>query len=136
MMPSRLPLFLSAGLLAQGLFAVLAGCAATPPRNGVYSLQPHQRARLADGSTLTYDSYSDSRCPAEVRCIWSGRLVLRFIVDSPGGRAEFTLAPDQPSATLAVLHGARIALDPDTIPPVRASDTVDDLMPVTLTVTQ
>ena len=129
MMPSRiLPL-----LLAVLLAPALAGCAATPLRDAAYTLRPHGRIDLADGLTLTYDSYSDSRCPADVRCIWAGRLVLRFVIDGPGGREEFTLAPDQPSATPAALHGARIALDPTAVPLVRASATVDDLMPVTLT---
>jgi gamma-glutamyltranspeptidase/glutathione hydrolase len=89
---------------------------------------------LARGLVLTYDSYSDSRCPANARCVWAGRLIFRFLIDGPAGVEEFTLGPDQPTATPAALHGARITLDTSAIPPARTAGTLrpSDIIPVTL----
>lgn len=134
-LPSLFAIPLAPILCVPLLCAPLAGCATAPPQDEGYTLRPHASVRLADGATLTYDSYSDSRCPADVRCVWAGRLVLRFVIDGPGGPEEFTLAPDQPVAAPRALHGAGIVLDTAAIPPVRANATVDDLMPVTLKIT-
>jgi len=137
-MPSRylpplsavLPAFPLAALLAP----VLAGCAAAPVRDGVYPLRPEQSVALSSELTLTYDSFSDSRCPANAQCIWAGRLIFRFVIDGPEGREEFSLGPDQPAAAPAALHGARVALDPGALPPAHASTTTrpGDVLPVTL----
>lgn len=112
----------------------LAGCAAAPLRDGVYPLRPEQSVALSPGLTLTYDSFSDSRCPANARCVWAGRLVFRFVIDGPGGREEFSLGPDHPTATPNALHGARVALDAATLPPARASTAARprEGLPVTL----
>ena len=121
---------------AMLLMTILAGCAAAPLHEGVYPLRPEQRVELARGLVLTYDSYSDSRCPANTRCIWAGRLIFRFLLDGPDGIEEFTLGPDQPTAAPAALHGARIVLDTSAIPPTRAAGTMrpGDVIPVTLKV--
>ncbi|WP_322402622.1 hypothetical protein [Massilia luteola] len=121
---------------AMLLMTILAGCAAAPLHEGVYPLRPEQRVELARGLVLTYDSYSDSRCPANTRCIWAGRLIFRFLISGPDGAEEFTLGPDQPTAAPASLHGARIALDTSAIPPARAAGTMrpGDVIPVTLKV--
>lgn len=111
----------------------LAGCAAAPIHDATYVVQPRQTLELTRGLTLTYDSFSDSRCPANVRCIWAGRLAFRFIVQNRDGSEEFTLGPDQPVAAPAALHGARVALDLGNVPPARiGSARTPDLMPVTL----
>jgi hypothetical protein len=120
------------------LFApLLAGCATPPPPDAVYPLRPEQSVVLARGLVLTYDSFSDSRCPANTRCIWAGRLIFRFVIDGPDGVEEFTLGPDQPVATPEALHGARVTLDTSTIPPARAAGTTrpGDVIPVTLRIT-
>lgn len=140
MMPSRFPPRPLAALAAFGaaMAATLAGCAANPIHEGVYPLQPEQTVTLARGVTLTYDSFSDSRCPANTQCIWAGKLIFRFIVDGPGGREEFSLGPDQAVATPAALHGARVALDLRALPPARAGAgaRAADPLPVTLTISQ
>jgi hypothetical protein len=105
--------------LAALVLLGLAGCAGAPLKDGTYPLQPHQRVALSGDTTLTYDSFSDSRCPANARCIWAGRLSFQFVLEGPGGREEFSLGPDQLSATPTSLHGARVTLDPASIPPVR-----------------
>lgn len=132
MMPSRY----LARLFVAFLAAALAGCAAAPVRDGVYPLRPEQSVALSHDLTLTYDSFSDSRCPANARCVWAGRLSFQFVLEGPGGREEFSLGPDQPSATPASLHGARVSLDPAGIPPVRnaAATRPGYVIPVTLKV--
>ena len=122
---------------AMLLMTLLAGCAAAPPQDAVYPLRPEQRVALAHGLALTYDSFSDSRCPANTRCVWAGRLIFRFLIDGPDGVEEFTLGPDQPTATPAALHGARVVLDTSAIPPARAAGLLrpGDIIPVTLKIT-
>jgi hypothetical protein len=130
-----LPRPLSA-LAAILLIPFLAGCATPPPADAVYPLRPEQSVVLARGLVLTYDSFSDSRCPANTRCIWAGRLIFRFLLDGPNGAEEFTLGPDQPTASPAALHGGHITLDTSAIPPARAAGTMrpSDIIPVTLKV--
>jgi hypothetical protein len=136
MMPSRFPPrpCAASALMAAAAAVSLGGCAANPIHDGVYPLQPEQTVTLAPGTTLTYDSFSDSRCPANTQCIWAGRLIFRFIIDGPGGREEFNLGPDRASAAPAALHGARVALDVRAIPPARAGAgaTPAAVLPVTL----
>jgi len=122
--------------LAPLVLLGLAGCAGAPLKDGTYPLQPHQRVALSGDTTLAYDSFSDSRCPANARCIWAGRLSFQFVLEGPGGREEFSLGPDQPSATPKSLHGARVTLDPASIPPVRnaAATRPGYVIPVTLKV--
>lgn len=123
-------------MLGAAAVLALAGCAAAPVHDATYVLQPRQRLDLARGVTLTYDSFSDSRCPANVRCIWAGRLAFRFILQDRDGSEEFTLGPDQPVATPAALHGAHVALDLGSVPAARTGAArTADLMPVTLTIT-
>jgi hypothetical protein len=139
-MPSRFPprLFAAAPVFIIAAGFALGGCAANPIRDGVYPLQPEQTVTLAPGTTLTYDSFSDSRCPANTQCIWAGRLILRFIVDGPGGREEFSLGPDQAVAAPNALHGARVSLDLRALPPARvgASAHAADPLAVTLRISQ
>jgi hypothetical protein len=124
-----------AAVVAAVSMPILAGCAAAPPpQDAVYPLRPEQSVVVARGTVLTYDSYSDSRCPANTRCVWAGRLIFRFLIDGPDGAEEFTLGPDQPTATPASLHGARVTLDTSAIPPARTAGTLrpSDIIPVTL----
>jgi hypothetical protein len=92
---------------------------------------------LSGNTTLTYDSFSDSRCPANARCIWAGRLSFQFVLDGPEGREEFSLGPDQLATTPRSLHGARVALDPGSIQPARNSTSTRPgyVIPVTLKIT-
>jgi hypothetical protein len=115
----------------------LSACAGAPIRDGTYPLQPGQHVALSGNTTLTYDSFSDSRCPANARCVWAGRLSFQFVLDGPDGREEFSLGPDQLAATPRSLHGARVALDPASIPPARSNSTnrPGHVLPVTLKIT-
>jgi hypothetical protein len=133
MKPSRRPPLLLAVIALPGLVA----CASAPLRDGTYPLQPHQRVAISSNTTLTYDSFSDSRCPANARCVWAGRLSFQFVLEGPSGAEEFSLGPDQLSARPRSLHGARVALDPAGIPPARAAYAwrPGDVIPVTLNIT-
>ncbi len=124
-------------LLAPLVLLGLAGCAAAPLKDGAYPLQPNQRVALSGNTTLTYDSFSDSRCPANARCIWAGRLSFQFVLNGPEGREEFSLGPDQLTVAPKSLHGARVALDPASIPPIRNTNATrpGDVIPVTLKIT-
>lgn len=131
-------LFLRAPLTTALIASLgLAACAAAPLRNGTYPLQPHQRVAVSANTTLTYDSFSDSRCPTNARCVWAGKLSFQFVLDGPEGVEEFALGPDQLAATPRTLHGARVALDPASIPPARNSSATrpGDVIPVTLRIT-
>jgi|AraplaDrversion2_2_1032049.scaffolds.fasta_scaffold01722_15 hypothetical protein len=132
----RPPLTVLIALLSACL--ILAGCASAPLKDGVYPLQPRERVALSGNTTLTYDSFSDSRCPPNARCIWAGRLSFQFVLDGPGGREEFALGPDQLVATPKSLQGARVALDPASIPPARSTYTTrpGDVIPVTLRISK
>ena len=118
------------------LAPVLAACASAPLRPGSYPLKPQQSVELARNLRITYDSFSDSRCPPNVECVWAGRLSFRFLVDGPDGVEEITLGPDRLEAAPKDLRGARIALDPAAIPPARAagSSRPGDVIGVTLKV--
>ena len=130
---SRRPL-----LLAIIVLPALVACAGAQLRDGTYPLQPHQRVALSSDTTLTYDSFSDSRCPANARCIWAGRLSFQFVLEGPDGTEEFSLGPDQLSTRPGSLRGARVALDPAGIPPARAGAAwrPGDVIPVTLNISR
>ena len=123
--------------LALLVLTGLTACASAPLKDGIYPLQPGQRVALSGNTTLTYDSFSDSRCPANARCVWAGRLSFRFVVDGPGGKEEFALGPDQLATTPRSLQGARVTLDPSSIPPARTTYATrpGDVIPVTLKIT-
>jgi len=128
---------LSRTLAVLSLSAALAACAPTPIRSATYVLRPEQTVELAHGVSLTYDSFSDSRCPPNARCVWAGRLMFRFVLHGPDGAEEFTLGPDQPQTAPPALKGARIVLDPGAIPAARGGAggaRPGDVLPVTLQV--
>jgi hypothetical protein len=118
------------------LAPALAACVAAPIRPGSYPIKPLESVDLTPRVSITYDSFSDSRCPPNVECVWAGRLVFRFLVEGPDGTEEITLGPDRIEAVPKALGGAKLALDPATIPPARAAGTArpGDIIPVTLKV--
>lgn len=98
--------------LGTALLAIaLTGCATNgvgPVRAGSYSLLPGQSAEVARNATLTYESYSDSRCPANAHCIWAGELILHFQLDGAGRSEEFELSRMRPSHSSPLLREAVI----------------------------
>jgi hypothetical protein len=105
-------------LLCAALPLALSACAgqhAAAPRT--FKLAPGGHAALGDGATLAYDSYTDSRCPKGVWCVWSGELVYRFTASNGKNVEPFTITLPNTSHVSTALGGARIALDPARVPP-------------------
>jgi hypothetical protein len=124
-------------LCAVALALTLDGCASAGPQQMKASslqLVPHQSVELAPGTTLTYDSVSDSRCPPDVKCIWAGKLSYQFTLKGPAASDSFSLGPDQLEYTSPALHGARVVLDEKAIPAAHASQAAPEPHPVTLKV--
>jgi hypothetical protein len=73
----------------------LAGCAGTaieqPLRSASYPLAEHQVATLSSTVSVRYDSFTDSRCPKNVMCIWAGKVSYHFTLTSKAGSESFAL---------------------------------------------
>ena len=122
---------------ALALALTLGGCASAGPpqmKPGSLQLVPQQSVELAPGTTLTYDSVSDSRCPPDVKCIWAGKLSYQFTLKGPGASDSFSLGPDKLEYTSPALPGAHVVLDEKAIPAARASQAAPVPHPVTLKV--
>jgi hypothetical protein len=128
-------------LLFAALTILLRACAsqavpADPTPHQSYFLIPAQRADLGGHATLVYDSFSDSRCPAKVQCIWAGELVYRFVLRTPTTTESFALSPKQPVYVSQALNGARISIDAAKLPAPPQPGVAQLPYPVTLTVTR
>ena len=84
----------------------LTACAGAPIKDGTYPLQPGQHVALSGNTTLTYDSFSDSRCPANARCVWAGRAVVQTRIDGPGWRDTTNMELGRPYLS----HGVAVQL--------------------------
>lgn len=52
-----------------------------------------QSAGIAPATTLRFDRIvSDSRCPADVQCVWAGEVRVALTLSSPSGSTSFELA--------------------------------------------
>jgi hypothetical protein len=123
------------------LCAVLpvALCACADPRPAApqtVTLARGQHADIGQGATLAYDSYSDSRCPKGVWCVWAGELVYRFTVTTSATSESFAVVLPNTRHVSAALGGARIALDPARVPPPPHDGTVPAQYSVTLSVSR
>lgn len=69
---------------------------------GVVAAGIGETANLGDGlSVRPIEVIEDSRCPANVTCVWAGRLRVRAAISGVSGDRELTLGD-----TLATPHGA------------------------------
>lgn len=104
------------------LASTLSGCATHgigPVRAGSYTLLPGQSVEVARNATLIYESYSDSRCPANAQCIWAGDLVLHFELRGAGKLEEFELGRTRWSYASPLLRDAVIRYNLKTgMPPI------------------
>jgi hypothetical protein len=133
-LPRRILPALSASTLALTLGACASAGPAHRMNQASVHLLPQQSVELAPGATLTYDSVSDSRCPPDVKCIWAGTLAYQFSLTTPGATEAFALGPARLEYTSPALHGARIVLDDQAIPPARPSQAAPAPHAVTLKV--
>lgn len=79
----------------------LAGCAVIPdapivqgtPKPEGYRVPIDQPVRVGDLVVTPKAVVEDSRCPANARCVWAGRLIVRTRIDGAGWRdtADLTL---------------------------------------------
>ena len=63
---------------------MLAACATVPPANAGPTAALDQVATVGDLRIRPLEVIEDSRCPALVRCVWAGRLVVRARMNGPG----------------------------------------------------
>ncbi len=86
------PYLTSALVCLFGISATLWACKpgeATP--TDLIRLETNQSGRLASGVVVRVDSIRDSRCPADVVCIWAGNATVSLLVSVPGDSARVTL---------------------------------------------
>jgi hypothetical protein len=122
-------------LLLAALPLALAACASTGANpGGSVTLAPRQQVVLQNDAKLTYDSFSDSRCPPEVKCIWAGELVYRFTLATPKVSESFALGSAKPAYVSKALGGARIAIDPALLPAAPQAGAAPQAHSVTLTI--
>lgn len=104
------------------LAATLSGCATQgigPVRAASYTLLPGQSVEVARNASLVYESYSDSRCPAGVHCVWAGDLSLHFELRGAGKTEEFALGRTRASYASPLLRDAVISYNLKTgMPPI------------------
>jgi hypothetical protein len=95
---ARLVLLFS--LLSLGACAGSRPEASPPPVTGAplvgdeFTIAPGETVTLADGATLRFDEITeDSRCPADVTCVWEGRATIRLTYVNLDGVSEtFTIS--------------------------------------------
>lgn len=107
-------------LLCSTLPLLLCACAEPPAapaaKSVTLTLAPGQKADAGAGITLAYDSYSDSRCPKTVWCVWAGELVYRFTIKSAQSPEAFDITLPKTSY-VSKIGGVRIDIDPASVPP-------------------
>lgn len=129
----RVPLLFAVPLLLCACAGMGAG-GNPATTTGQYTLQPAQRQALGESATLTYDSFSDSRCPPAVQCMWAGELVYRFTLATPKVTESFALGSNKPEYVSQALDGARISIDPGKLPAPPQAGAALQPHPVTVTV--
>ena len=101
-------------ILAGALLAGTSGCGGeTLPTGSPFELAPGDSALLEGGVPLTFVGVTgDSRCPADVTCIWEGDASVALRVGPPPGQ-EFVLhtsgAPGMPRTAEACGHRLELA---------------------------
>lgn len=66
------------------LFFALAGCATVPPAGSGPTAGLNQVATVNGLRIRPIEVVEDSRCPAQVQCVWAGRLVVRARMNGDG----------------------------------------------------
>ena len=83
---------------------LIAGCATAPPppplAPSVVTVGVGEAARLGPLRIRVNRVVEDSRCPAQVQCVWQGRLMVAIFADDPAALAR-PGGPDAPSVAVA-----------------------------------
>ena len=108
------------------------------PQHTTLALLPGTGGPLGSRAALRFDAIVDSRCPANVMCIWAGKMSYRFTLTGAAAAESFLLDDNAPSHTSAGLAGVTVALLPATTPPppVNNAGQPPTAHTVTLTVTR
>ena len=123
------------------LVLTLAGCDAGPDTQTPSQLQQRGDLRLelgetavSDSLTITFESVvSDSRCPADVVCVWAGEARVRLTVE---GAADTLLVSDPELAPEATVRRGDVtvrAVDLLPYPVSRADERGDPLVVIVRT---
>ncbi len=106
------------------------------PATTTVNLQPRQSAALGSHAALRFDAIVDSRCPANVKCVWAG--ALNYQMTLSGGKAPetFLLGDNGASHASTQFEGVTVALAPLTPPPVQAAGVPPLAHPITVTITR
>jgi hypothetical protein len=103
--------------IALSALALLAACAAIPPapiHEGPVALG---QTAYVDGPSVTpLEVIEDSRCPADVQCIWAGRVVVRTKIHLGSGDMIRDLVQGEP---IGIADGA---LELTAVTPVPRTD--------------
>lgn len=107
-----------------------------PPQTTL-ALLPGTEGPLGSRAALRFDAIVDSRCPANVNCIWAGKIAYRFTLTGGAAPESFLLDHNAPSHDSARLPGVTVTLAPATTPPpVNKLGQPPTAHTVTLTVTR
>lgn len=79
----------TAAVLLSALW--LAACATTPPVLPEGPARLGQTVRVSGPTVRPLKVIEDSRCPANARCVWAGRVVLRAVVSGGSWRRTVDL---------------------------------------------
>ena len=106
------------------LTALLTLCLVTAAAADPYTLTPGQTQKVNENTTVTFKAVTDdSRCPANVQCIWAGEATVSLTLTKAGVSSLATLSTD--SNRTAEVSGLTIRLDallPDPPPAQSAKD--------------
>ena len=76
-------------LAAVPVVPLLAACATVPPQApSVATIKVGEATRLGPLGIRVDRIVEDSRCPAQVQCVWQGRLVIAIFADDPAALAR------------------------------------------------
>jgi hypothetical protein len=79
---------------------LLAACAPMPAPGGALPEGPArigQTVRVGGPTVKPLEVIEDSRCPADVVCVWTGQVRLRAEVGTGSGKREMVLTSGQPA---------------------------------------
>ncbi len=101
------------GLLIVGITLVTACKSPEALPSNSTSLTVHQSARLASGVMVRVDSIQDSRCPADVNCIWAGqaKVVMLLSADEDSSRVALILDPAFSEGSKKRLDSTNVSLN-------------------------
>ena len=95
-------------LVAFLVAPLLAACATVPPQApAVATVKVGEATRLGPLGIRVDHIVEDSRCPAQVQCVWQGRLVIAILADDPAALARQG-GPNAPAT--AVAHETTLTL--------------------------